>query len=122
MVGNVNAVNTRGKTQNKRRKNTEKIQVQLLESKNTENRNRHKPRGTQMYYRTKQRARRRRHTITVLRDICGVAAFIFFILALGKAGASDCGAAWEEIFPSTLYYIVGFILSSFAWEILNKIR
>ena len=37
----------------------------------------------------------------IVRTISGWATVIFFFLVLGKAGASDCGAPWEEIFPST---------------------
>lgn len=78
--------------------------------------------GARMRYRAEQRARRKRHIIAILRNICGWGAFVFFMLVLGKAGASDCGAAWEEIFPSTLYYMAGFVLSFFAWETLDKYR
>ena len=35
----------------------------------------------------------------IVRTISGWATAIFFFLILGKAGASDCGAPWEEIFP-----------------------
>ena len=78
--------------------------------------------GARMRYRAEQRARRKKHTIIICRKLCGVAAFVFFMLALGKAGASDLGAAWEEIFPSTFYFLFGFTLSFFAWEKLDKIR
>lgn len=78
--------------------------------------------SARMRYRVEQKARRKRHTITVLRNICGVAAFVFFVLMLGKAGASDCGAAWEEIFPSTLYYTFGFVVSVLAVEWLERLR
>lgn len=61
--------------------------------------------GARMRYRAEQKARRKRHTITAFRKISGAACFIFFLLVLGKAGASDCGAAFEEIFPSTLYFM-----------------
>jgi hypothetical protein len=57
-----------------------------------------------------------------MRNICGVAAFVFFMLVLGKAGASDCGAAWEEIFPSTLYFTTGFVVSVLAVEWLERLR
>lgn len=78
--------------------------------------------GARMCYRTEQKARRKKHAIAALRKISGAACFIFFMLALGKAGASDCGAAWEEIFPSTLYFLIGFVVSFFTWDILDKIR
>lgn len=71
--------------------------------------------GARMRYRAEQKARRKRHTITVLRKISGAACFIFFLLVLGKAGASDCGAAFEEIFPSTLYFMIGFVVSICAY-------
>lgn len=78
--------------------------------------------GARMRYRTEQRARRRKHALTIMRNICGVAALVFFILILGKAGASDCGAAWEEIFPSTLYFSAGFVVSVLAAEWLERLR
>lgn len=78
--------------------------------------------GARMRYRAEQKARRRKYAIAALRKISGAACFIFFMLVLGKAGASDCGAAWEEIFPSTLYFLIGFIVSFFAWDTLDKIR
>lgn len=71
--------------------------------------------SARMRYRAEQRARRRKHTLTIMRNICGVAAFVFFMLVLGKAGASDCGAAFEEIFPSTLYFMIGFVVSICAY-------
>lgn len=77
--------------------------------------------GARMRYRAEQRARRK-NTIIILRKVCGVAAFVFFMLVLGKAGASDCGAAWEEIFPSTLYFIAGFVVSVLAVEWLERFR
>lgn len=52
----------------------------------------------------------------IVRTISGWATVIFFILILGKAGASDCGAAWEDIFPSTLIYGALMILSFHIWE------
>lgn len=78
--------------------------------------------GARMRYRAEQRARRRKHALTIMRNICGVAAFVFFMLVLGKAGASDCGAAWEEIFPSTLYFTAGFVVSVLAVEWLERLR
>lgn len=78
--------------------------------------------GARMRYRAEQRARRRKHALTIMRNICGVAAFVFFMLVLGKAGASDCGAAWEEIFPSTLYFTAGFVVSVLAVKWLERLR
>lgn len=52
----------------------------------------------------------------IVRTISGWATVIFFILILGKAGASDCGAPWEEIFPSTFIYCGLMILSFHIWE------
>lgn len=52
----------------------------------------------------------------IVRTISGWATVIFFILILGKAGASDCGAPWEEIFPSTFIYCGLMILSFHVWE------
>lgn len=52
--------------------------------------------GARMRYRAEQKARQRKHRIATLRKISGVATFILFIILLGKVGASDCGAAWEE--------------------------
>ena len=52
----------------------------------------------------------------IVRTISGWATAIFFFLILGKAGASDCGAAWEEIFPSTFIYCGLMILSFHIWE------
>lgn len=53
---------------------------------------------------------------TALRKVSGFAMFLFFMLILGKAGASDCGAAWEEIFPSTFIYTGLFAVSFFVWD------
>lgn len=78
--------------------------------------------GARMRYRAEQRARRKRHTITALRKISGAACFIFFLLVLGKAGASDCGAAFEEIFHSTMYFMIGFIVSICAYLKLDGNR
>lgn len=52
----------------------------------------------------------------IVRTISGWATAIFFFLILGKAGASDCGAPWEEIFPSTFIYCGLMILSFHIWE------
>ena len=52
----------------------------------------------------------------IVRTISGWATAIFFFLILGKAGASDCGAPWEEIFPSTFIYCGLMILSFHRWE------
>lgn len=52
----------------------------------------------------------------IVRTISGWATVIFFFLILGKAGASDCGAPLEEIFPSTFIYC-GLMIASFnVWE------
>lgn len=77
--------------------------------------------GRRSQYRAEQKARQRKRRIRALKAVCGWTAAIMFILILGKAGASDCGAAWEEIWPSTLYYTVGFVLSFMAWEKLDQI-
>lgn len=71
--------------------------------------------GARVRYKAEQKARRKRHIITALRKISGATCFIFFLLVLGKAMASDCGAAFEEIFPSTLYFTVGFVVSLCAY-------
>ena len=52
----------------------------------------------------------------IVRTISGWATAIFFILILGKARASDCGAPWEEIFPSTFIYCGLMIVSFHIWE------
>lgn len=52
----------------------------------------------------------------IVRTISGWAIVIFFFLVLGKAGASDCGAPWEEIFPSTFIYCGLMIVSFHIWE------
>lgn len=52
----------------------------------------------------------------IVRTISGWATAIFFILISGKAGASDCGAPWEEIFPSTFIYCGLMIVSFHIWE------
>lgn len=52
----------------------------------------------------------------IVRTISGWAMAIFFFLILGKAGASDCGAPLEEIFPSTFIYCGLMILSFHVWE------
>lgn len=74
------------------------------------------------HYRSIQAARRKRRILTAIRKISGFIAFVFFMLVLGKAGASDCGAAWEEIFPSTLYFTAGFVVSVLAVEWLERLR
>lgn len=51
-----------------------------------------------------------------IRTAAGWTTTIMFILVLGKAGASDCGAAWEEIFPSTFIYMGIAIISFHVWE------
>ncbi len=52
----------------------------------------------------------------IVRNISGWSMAVFFFLILGKAGASDCGAPWEEIFPSTFVYCGLFIVSFHIWE------
>lgn len=52
----------------------------------------------------------------IVRTISGWATAIFFFLVLGKAGASDCGAAWEEIFPSTFIYMAIAVVAFHVWE------
>ena len=78
--------------------------------------------GARVRKRAEQRARQKQHMIAIARQISGIAAFVFFMLILGKAGASDCGVAWEEIFPSTLYYMAAFGLSIAAFNYLDKYR
>ncbi len=58
----------------------------------------------------------------IVRTISGWAMVIFFFLILGKAGASDCGAAWEEIFPSTFIYCGLMIISFYVWEVAGGNR
>ena len=58
----------------------------------------------------------------IVRTISGWATAIFFILILGKAGASDCGAPWEEIFPSTFIYCGLMIVSFHIWEAAGGTR
>ena len=72
------------------------------------------------HYRAIQAARRKRRILTSIRKISGFIAFLFFFLILGKAGASDCGAAWEEIFPITFYYTIGFVLSFLVYDWTSK--
>ena len=71
-------------------------------------------------YKTKKRTGQRWQTIVIAKKISGWAACIFFILVLGKAGVSDCGASWENFFPSILYYLIGFGVSVSVWEALEK--
>lgn len=71
-------------------------------------------------YKTKEKIGKRWQIIVIAKKISGWAAFIFFILVLGKAGASDCGAVWESFFPSILYYVAGFGVSVSVWETLEK--
>lgn len=52
----------------------------------------------------------------IVRTISGWATAIFFFLILGKAGASDCGAPMEEIFPSTFIYMGIAIISFYVRE------
>lgn len=52
----------------------------------------------------------------IVRTISGWATVVFMFLILGKAGASDCGAPLEEIFPSTFIYCGLMIVSFHIWE------
>lgn len=64
-------------------------------------------------------ARRKAHYKRIraaIRTAAGWTTAIMFFLVLGKAGASDCGAPWEEIFPSTFIYCGLMILSFHVWE------
>ena len=64
-------------------------------------------------------ARRKAHYKRIraaIRTAAGWTTAIMFFLVLGKAGASDCGAPWEEIFPSTFIYCGLMILSFHIWE------
>ena len=51
-----------------------------------------------------------------IRTAAGWTTAIMFFLVLGKAGASDCGAPMEEIFPSTFIYMGIAIISFHVWE------
>lgn len=51
-----------------------------------------------------------------IRKAAGWTTAIMFFLVLGKAGASDCGAPMEEIFPSTFIYMGIAIVSFHVWE------
>lgn len=64
-------------------------------------------------------ARRKAHYKRIraaIRTAAGWTTAIMFILVLGKAGASDCGAAWEEIFPSTFIYMAIAVVAFHVWE------
>lgn len=50
------------------------------------------------------------------RKIAGYTSLISFILAMGKVGASDCGATWSEFFPGLVFYMILFIVSFLIWE------
>lgn len=68
-------------------------------------------------YRTQ--ARRKAHYKRIraaIRTAAGWTTAIMFFLVLGKAGASDCGAPMEEIFPSTFIYMGIAIISFYVWE------
>jgi hypothetical protein len=53
---------------------------------------------------------------TWIRRISGFVLAFSFIMILGKAGASDCGADWSEIFPSTFIYVGIAAVSFYVWE------
>lgn len=57
-----------------------------------------------------------------IRKAAGWTTAIMFFLILGKAGASDCGAPMEEIFPSTFIYMTIAIISFHVWEYLGGNR
>lgn len=64
-------------------------------------------------------ARRKAHYKRIraaIRTAAGWTTAIMFFLVLGKAGASDCGAPMEEIFPSTFIYMGIAIISFHVWE------
>lgn len=64
-------------------------------------------------------ARRKAHYKRIraaIRTAAGWTTAIMFFLVLGKAGASDCGAPMEEIFPSTFIYMGISIISFYVWE------
>lgn len=63
-----------------------------------------------------ERERKAEKIEKIVRTISGWTTVVFFFLILGKAGASDCGALWEEIFPSTFIYCGLMILSFHIWE------
>ena len=83
--------------------------------------------GTHRAAQTRQRtitrhrtqARREAHYKRIraaIRTAAGWTTAIMFFLVLGKAGASDCGAPMEEIFPSTFIYMGIAIISFHVWE------
>lgn len=53
----------------------------------------------------------------IVRRISGIMGLIFFVLLLGKAGASDCGAPIEDIFPSSLIYCGGMLISILIYKV-----
>lgn len=57
-----------------------------------------------------------------IRTVSGWTTAIMLFLVLGKAGASDCGAPIEEIFPSTFIYMGIAILSFYVWELFGGNR
>lgn len=57
-----------------------------------------------------------------IRKAAGWTTAIMLILVLGKAGASDCGAPIEEIFPSTFIYTGIAIVSFHIWEMFGGNR
>lgn len=76
--------------------------------------------GTRSRIRAEQKARAKRRVLAAVKRISGIVAFVSFMMVIGKAGASDCGAAWEEIFPSTFYYTAAFVLSMSVFNYLDQ--
>ena len=61
-------------------------------------------------------SRKIQKTRAAIRTAAGWTTAIMLFLVLGKAGASDCGAPMEEIFPSTFIYMGIAIISFYVWE------
>lgn len=53
----------------------------------------------------------------LVRRLSGALFAISFIMLLGKAGDSDCGAPIEEIFPSSFIYCVMMVISFLIYKI-----
>lgn len=60
--------------------------------------------------------KQRYQLVWIVRRLSGIAVWVFLIMIYGKAGASDCGAPLEEIFPSTFIYVGLMILSFLVWK------
>lgn len=74
-------------------------------------------------HRTKARRENQYRRIrAAIRKAAGWITVIMFFLVLGKAGASDCGAPMEEIFPSTFIYMAIAMVSFHVWEYLGGNR